>query len=152
MPFRISFLFGQFLVSRKYKPKRKPSLIVRVNKDKGQLIDRIFKKVLQSLNEDIEGIYVKKFLREKIKTKVFLDDGWLKYDDNDNLYIYLSARNHGNSRRAMAKTLLHEVLHFLYPKLREQSVLKLEDLVWKRLNEKQKAALIAYVPKHMVKN
>lgn len=99
-----------------------------------KLIDWFFNKVIQALNEDVEV---------RIRRKVLSDGDDLcgLLDDDE---IYLSESRHKN-KEEMAKTLLHEVLHFIIPDLKEDDVLFLEDEVWKRLSSGQKTLLTLYI-------
>lgn len=113
-----------------------------------KLTDWIFSRIIHALNHKIEAIYLKEFLREKYRGKAtefcgYIDDG----------VIFLSASGKWHrDRRAIAKTLLHEVMHNIFCCVHERNILRLEDLVWEKLSDKQIDILKSYVPRHIVKN
>lgn len=100
-----------------------------------KLVDWFFKKVIEALNDDIDEIH----LQEKVQDDGVDLCGLLKDEE-----IYLStSRNKGPD--ALAKVLLHEVLHFLFEDLSEEEVLFLEDTLWDKLSGQQKEILKFYI-------
>jgi hypothetical protein len=102
-----------------------------------RLVDWFFNKVVTALNEDIEAIRIKNKLLDGQQELL----GFLEND-----IIYLSKENCKNLN-FMTKVLLHELLHSVFDDLSEEDVLKLENLLWKRLSKKQKEILKFYLPK-----
>lgn len=113
-----------------------------------KLTDWIFSRVIQELNYKIEATLLKKNLREKYCKKTIELYGYI---DNDVISLSASKSLHPD-REAIAKTLLHEVLHNVFGSIYERNILSLEDLVWERLSREQIAMLKSYVPRHIVKN
>lgn len=113
-----------------------------------KLVDWIFSRIIHSLNYKIEAIYLKRVLHERRGGKVIEYYGYI---DDDTIYLSAAKTKHEN-RRAIAKTLLHEVMHNVFCGIYERNILRLEDLVWEKLSEEQIAILKSYVPRHIVKN
>ncbi len=110
-----------------------------------RLADWIFSRAIHALNQRVEGIYVKRMLRERHGDRTEYDFGYL-----ENGVIYLSSAMHLN-RTTMARTLLHEALHAAFGDVPERNILSLEGIVWKRLSGAQTAILKSYIPRHHVK-
>ena len=110
-------------------------------------IDRIFARIINFLNYEIEEIYLKRVLRVRHRGKSADFYGFI---DDDVIYLSAAKTKH-KDRRAIAKTLLHEVLHFVFCGALEHNILRLEDLAWEKLSEEQIVILKSYVPRHIVK-
>ena len=110
-------------------------------------VDKIFAKIIYFLNHKIEEIYLKRVLRVRYRGKSADFYGFI---DDDIIYLSAAKAKHKN-RRAIARTLLHEVMHYFFPGAHERKIFRLEDLVWKRLSEEQIVILKSYVPRHIVK-
>lgn len=111
-------------------------------------VDWIFSRIIHALNYEIEVIMLKRFLREKYRGKM---KNFYGYIEDDVISLSNSKTWHPN-RRAIAKTLLHEVMHFVFGSIHERDIRRLEDLVWEKLSEEQMRILKSFVPKHVVKN
>ena len=113
-----------------------------------RLTDWVFSRVVQSLSYEVEGIYLKRFLKDKFRGRErdlcgFLDDG----------AIYLSkSKVVHRSRDEIARTLLHEAFHFVFDRVLERDILSLEDIVWERLSAKQRAILKFFVPRRVTRS
>lgn len=108
-----------------------------------KLVDRIFNKVIYTLNNKINSIYLRETLGEKELCGVV---------DFSNYDIYLNAaRVQHKNRNEIARTLLHEVLHFVYPEASEKITYRREKKIWNKLSKRQKGILKFYVPRHIVK-
>lgn len=119
--------------------------------------DKFFKRVINILNSDkVWNI----FLRKRIKSRNYARKkyeyicGAVDRDDDETYEIVLASdRRLHKSRVEIAKTLLHEVLHILYPQKREPEILELEYYWWEKFSKKQRLILKFYVPKRpMIKN
>ncbi len=112
-----------------------------------KLVDWIFARIIHALNYKIEAIYLKRVLHEVRGGKGIEYYGYI---DDDIIYLSAAKTKHSD-RRAIAKTLLHEVMHYVFSGIHERNILRLEDLVWEKLSEEQIAILKSYVPRHIVK-
>ena len=107
----------------------------------------IFARIIYSLNYKIEAIYLKKVLHERHGGEEIDYYGFI---DDDIIYLSAAKTKH-KDLRAIAKTLLHEVMHNVFCGIHERNILQLEDLVWGKLSEEQIMILKSYVPRHIVK-
>ncbi len=109
------------------------------------IVDWIFSRIIHALNHDIEEIHLKSVLYERHGGKTFSFYGYI-----DDGVIFLSAAKARHAdRRAIAKTLLHEVMHHVFYGVRERHILRFEDLVWEKLSEAQIEMLEFFVPKRI---
>jgi len=113
-----------------------------------KLTDWIFSRVIHNLNYKIEATLLKKNLREKHCKKTIELYGYI---DSDVISLSAAKSLHPD-REAIAKTLLHEVLHNVFCPIYERNIRRLEDLIWEKLSREQIAILKSYVPRHIVKN
>lgn len=111
-------------------------------------VDWIFSRIIHALNYKIEVIMLKRFLREKYRGKMTNFCGYIE----DDVISLSNSKTWHPDRRAIAKTLLHEVMHFVFGSVYERDIRRLEDLVWEKLSEDQIRILKSFVPKHVVKN
>lgn len=103
-------------------------------------LDGLFGKFLRVLNE--ATIHKKIRLRHP-DTGADLSG----YRDASNEEIFLCPAPKGVPGEDTTKVLVHELCHYVFPKLPEDGVIFLEEFLWCRLNEKQKRMLGGYIPK-----
>ena len=115
-------------------------------KSSDEIANWLFVLVIQALNKNIWEIYKVKDLKDPDDRRAHLC-GFLDGEENE-YEIYVSARKSANpTKDDMAKTLLHEVLHSLFMKAREERILKLESLLWNSFSKPQKEMIRSYIPK-----
>ncbi|MEK7520871.1 MAG: hypothetical protein AAB560_02215 [Patescibacteria group bacterium] len=109
-----------------------------------QLTDWFFRNCLFVLNNIVARISKKENLRDPDRRWRKLDGLLLTESDE----VYLEAGLHINDRLV---TLIHECLHILLPETRENKILQLEKILWRRFTHDQKKIIKTYIPKHKVK-
>lgn len=115
-----------------------------------QLANWLFVLIIQTLNKEVWKIHKLKDLRDEKNRGIKLC-GYLDGDAGD-FEIYLNADKNTNSdRNEIAKTLLHEVLHIIFYRVKESRILGLERYLWHELSRAQKKILKSYIPKHYSK-
>lgn len=70
----------------------------------------------------------------------------LLFPEENFIFINPAKTQHLN-RDDMTKTLVHELLHVLFPDTDENSIRAFEDIIWQKLNNEQKEILKSYLPK-----
>lgn len=125
---------------RIYIPRRIGRAISLLENGDPNMIDRLYRKTLYTLQKKIgrRNIFLKRNLRRYWRKPHYDLHGYL-----DGNQIYLCA---GDSKVEKAKTVIHEILHYLYESAHEKQVRKLEDLVWHHLVPKQKKQIKKWVP------
>ena len=114
------------------------------------LANWLFVLIIQTLNKRVWRIYKCKEIKDpeypKRKLCGYIDG---TQDENE---IYLSANKQENpTKDDIGKTLLHEVLHIIYPMVKEGRILKLEAILWNSLSKQQRKIIKSYIPKHYSK-
>lgn len=115
------------------------------------LLDDIFKVLVETLDKEIKVLYLKKDLRYPDKKREELD-GLLIEDDG---VIYLGKPKHRSDNPIVLSTMIHELLHRALGRASHARINALEkDLLEKRhgLTDAQKRYLKKYIPKHVVKH
>ncbi|MDP3710720.1 MAG: hypothetical protein Q8R29_03320 [bacterium] len=113
-----------------------------------RLVDWEFRRIIYVLDNIVEFIKKKKVLRDPDDRRKRL----LGFLMTGHKVIYLSS----NKRYCpLAKTLIHEALHVLYPpyisRVPHRCIFQKEEILWLRFTEAQKRFLRSYIPKHEVK-
>ena len=117
-----------------------------------QLVDWHFQQVIYFLNNKVDAILVvEKSLIDPESHEAH--SGIIIFSAKGRAIIYLSNAKRRHPRKSkMAKTLTHEVIHGLSDDcVKEPSVLRLENILWKLFTKEQKKMIISYLPKHKVK-
>ena len=114
------------------------------------LANWLFVLIIKTLNKRVWRIYKCKEIKDpeypKRKLCGYVDG---TQDENE---IYLSANKQENpTKDDIGKTLLHEVLHIIYPMVKEGRILKLEAILWNSLSKQQRKIIKSYIPKHYSK-
>ena len=113
-----------------------------------RLIDWEFRRIVYVLDNIVAFIRKKKVLRDPDDRRKKL----LGFLASGHRIIYLSPHKH---ECPLAKTLIHEALHILYPPrvspVPHRCIFQKEDILWLRFTESQKRFLRSYIPKHEVK-
>jgi len=119
--------------------------------------DAFFKRLIDALNGDKTwNIYLVSSIKDK-KYKGKRNYLFGVYDDGDDeggdfmndIFLARDRRLH-KSKNEIAQTLLHEVLHIIFPKVHELKIRDLELFWWKRFSKKQRSILKSYIPKVVV--
>jgi len=103
-------------------------------------LDGFFGKFIRALNEIT--VYKNIRLRHPDTGRALCG-----YCDPSKEEIFLCPAPKGMVAESTAKVLVHELCHYVFPKLPEEGVIFLEEFLWCGLNEEQKRILRGYVPK-----
>lgn len=113
----------------------KKAFSARLTKEK---IDKIFENFVSILTKNIKAIYRVKDLQ------------WQKGALMGLLYGRIIYLRDGMSDTNLAKTLVHELIHFFLDTSHEKTVRRITDLLWRRFSKQQKAILRAFIPNQPV--
>ncbi len=102
-----------------------------------EFIDFIFQRFVKILEKDIKGVY-----RIKNLTDPGTQEPMFGYLNHRTIYL-----EHRMSKQELIKTLIHELAHFLFDAAPEQTIRKIEDILWKKFAKKEKRVLEKYIPK-----
>lgn len=111
------------------------------------LVDVFFRTLIDVLDGDLEAIYMKKDLRDPDNRKRRLF-GILMRDEKR---IYLGKSKHKKYNEPLVKSLIHELLHQIFPHTMHKRIRLFEAMLWIRFTDSQKRFLRKYIPKHTVK-
>ena len=114
-----------------------------------QLVDALFKILIDMLETKINGVHLKETIHDTDKGhKELLGVIPTKKEKR----IYLNRQRHKKDKEPLVKTLIHEVLHVALWETREVRIESLEKILFTRLTDAQKRYLKKYIPKHTVKH
>ncbi|MDP2695718.1 MAG: hypothetical protein Q8O87_00505 [bacterium] len=106
------------------------------------LIDLLFDELMRLLINDCINIFIVKDLRcPKTGQKL---DGLLNGDDENEIKIFIDRDIDKNEKTL---TLIHELLHYIFPDTPEGRIRLLEKSAWRELSDIQRKALGDYLPK-----
>lgn len=97
-------------------------------------VDWIFNEFVSALKNKIKAVYRVKDLRDYKKPLWGLIYNEVVYLDN------------GASDKRLAKTLVHELLHYFLDTANEKLVRHIEDRLWRRFSQKQKSTFFSFIP------
>lgn len=108
--------------------------------------DILFKRIIDTLNSDeIEAVHLVKSLRDpdrRSKRKYLCG-----YIDGEGIIFLSKDKRKNRDIDEIAQTLLHEVLHAIFPENSENMIYDKEKHYWLSFSEKQKEILKFYIPK-----
>ena len=120
--------------------------------------DWIFWRFIFILNEKVHKIVFRTPLRDPDKPRKRIFGAWMRDDHiidygNEKLIyeksvLYIDPELHQKNDEAILSTLLHELAHILFADtLKEQSIKRIEKLLFNNLSPTQKQALARFLPK-----
>lgn len=106
-------------------------------------IDKFFEKIVNVLNSDeVEAIYLVKSLKDPDRKKEYL----CGYLDEEGIIFLSKDKRKNRNKNEIAQTLLHEVLHAIFPKDSEDIIYAKEEYYWSVFSNRQKEILRFYIP------
>lgn len=131
-------------MQKKRRRKNKRPKITSGNKS----VDWLFVRIIRALNKEAEDIHKVPILKDPDDRRKRL----CGYLDDDNCIWVSTDKSCNADFEEVAKTVLHEAIHIVFPKESEPGVRSLEKRFWKDLSEEQRKMLKSYVPRHHVKS
>ena len=110
--------------------------------------DHLFCRIIEALNdkEKIRKVRLRKSLfNAKRKKDIFR--GFHTPGENGDFIDLNASRSQHYNREEIAETLLHEVLHSIFPDKKEEEVEFLTKTIWAKLSPWQRDLLKSYIPK-----
>lgn len=125
---------------------RRPRLIKGILKSGFKRVDRLFARVIRTLNRKTVFIYLKPRLKFSKRSKRMIA-GLYSETDCGAFEIFISTSKTANfGLNEKVSTLCHEALHIIFPNKKEKTILALEDLLWRNLTYEQRKLLKSFIP------
>ncbi len=120
----------------------------RVTSSGKKKVDKLFRLIIEALNTKVWNIYKVRKIRDLARGHYQTLAGMMRMEGGDQNEIYLSTEQGiHEDKDDFATTLVHEVLHVIYPRAPEIFVAKLAPILWYGFSTEQQRIIKWYIPK-----
>lgn len=113
------------------------------NQNDLDLVNEIYAKMKRILKAKIKEILLVRNLRRYWKKPKIQLSGVISFHKDGTATICVDS---SDNTAAKTKTLVHELLHYIFHNEEERQIVKLENLLWDKLSQRQKNHLKKWIP------